>query len=455
MASAVTSQAQPVIDPALEEQRLTTLVSDIIDEARRQGASACEVGASSDAGLSTTVRMGEVDTVEFNKDQGFGITVYFGQRKGSASTSDDTPEAIRDTVRAACDIARYTSEDKCAGLANADQMATQFPDLDLYHPWGISAEEAIERARECEDAARAVSSKITNSDGATVNSHQGCRVYGNSHGFIGPHRSSRQSVSCVMIAQQGEEMQRDYWYSVARDGNKLEGMPDIGRKAAERTLARLGSKKVPTSHVPVIFSAELAGGFVSHLMGAISGGSLYREASFLLDHLGKKIFPDWVNIYERPTLKGGMGSVAFDGDGLQTRDQSFITDGVLASYLLSTYSARKLGMTSTANAGGAHNLFIDSNAGDLDSLVKDMGTGLLITSLIGQGINMVTGDYSRGAGGFWVENGEIQFPVSEVTVAGNLKDMFMNLRSVGNDVDRRGNIQSGSLLVDGMMVAGE
>ncbi|WP_281646640.1 metalloprotease PmbA [Parendozoicomonas sp. Alg238-R29] len=449
------NQVQPVIDPVLEEQRLTTLVSDIIDEASKQGATACEVGASSDAGLSTTVRMGEVETVEFNKDQGFGITVYFGQRKGSASTSDDTPEAIRDTVRAACDIARYTSEDPCAGLADADQMATEFPDLDLYHPWGISAEDAIERAKECEDAARGHSNLIINSDGATVNSHQGCRVYGNSHGFIGPHRSSRQSVSCVVIGQQGEEMQRDYWYTVARDGNNLESMEEVGRKAAERTLGRLGSRKLATANVPVIMSAELAGGFVGHLMGAISGGAIYRESTFLLDHLGKKIFPDWVNIYERPHQRGGMGSVAFDGDGLQTRDQSFIVDGVLESYLLSTYSARKLGMTSTANAGGAHNLFLDSNAGDLDALVKEMGTGLLVTNLIGQAVNMVTGDYSRGAGGFWVENGEIQYSVSEVTIAGNLKDMFMNLRCVGNDVDRRGNIQSGSLLIDGMTVAGE
>ncbi|CAM3793729.1 metalloprotease PmbA [Parendozoicomonas haliclonae] len=449
------TQVQPVIDPVMEEQRLTNLVSDIIDEARRQGATACEVGASADAGLSATVRMGEVDTVEFNKDQGFGITVYFGQRKGSASTSDATPEAIRDTVRAACDIARYTSEDPCAGLADADQMATEFPDLDLYHPWGISAEEAIERAKECEEAARSFSPLITNSDGATVNTHQGCRVYGNSHGFIGPHRSSRQSVSCVVIGQKGDEMQRDYWYTVARNANMLEAMADVGRKAADRTIKRLGSRKVSTATVPVIFSAELAGGFVGHLMGAISGGALYREATFLLDHKGQKIFPDWVNIYERPQLKGGMGSVAFDGDGLQTRDQSFIVDGVLESYLLSTYSARKLGMVSTANSGGAHNLFLDSNAGDLEELVKDMGTGLLVTSLIGQGINMVTGDYSRGAGGFWVENGEIQYPVSEITIAGNLKDMFMNLRAVGNDVDRRGNIQSGSLLIDGLMVAGE
>ncbi len=449
------TQVQPVIDPVIEEQRLTSLVSDIMDEARQQGATACEVGASSDAGLSATVRMGEVDTVEFNQDQGFGITVYFGQRKGSASTSDTTPEAIRDTVRAACDIARYTSEDPCAGLADADQMATVFPELDLYHPWGITAEQAIALAGECEAAARNYSPLITNSDGASVNSHQGCRVYGNSHGFIGAHRSSRQSVSCVVIGQKDGEMQRDYWYTVARRADLLDNVIEVGEKAAERTVSQLGSRKVPTGQVPVLFAADLAGSYVGHLMGAISGGAVYRESTFLLDSLGKQIFPEWVNIYERPHLKGAMGSVAYDGDGLQTRDQSFITDGKLATYMLSTYSARKLGMTSTANAGGAHNLFLDSNAGDLPSLIKEMDRGLLVTSLIGQGINMVTGDYSRGASGFWVENGEIQFPVSEITIAGNLKDMFMNLRAVGNDIDRRSNIQTGSLLVDDMMVAGQ
>ena len=449
------TQVQPVIDPVIEEQRLTNMVSDIMDEARRQGATACEVGASSDAGLSATVRLGEVETVEFTQDQGFGITVYFGQRKGSASTSDTTPAAIRDTVQAACDIARYTSEDPCAGLADAEQMATEFPDLDLYHPWGINAEEAIALAKECEDAARGYSELIVNSDGATVNSHQGCRVYGNSHGFIGPGRASRQSVSCVVIGQKDGEMQRDYWYTVARKAGLLENVADVGRIAAERTVKQLGSRRVPTGQVPVLFAADVAGSYVGHLMGAISGGAVYRESTFLLDHLGQQIFPEWVNIYERPQLKGAMGSAAFDGDGLQTRDQSFITDGRLATYMLSTYSARKLGMQSTANAGGAHNLFIDSNAGDLQALIKELDRGLLVTSMIGQAINMVTGDYSRGASGFWVENGEIQFPVSEITIAGNLKDMFMNLRAVGNDVDRRGNIQTGSLLVDGMMVAGE
>lgn len=444
----------PGLDPVQEEARLRSMVSDIVDEARRQGATACEVGASSTAGLSASVRMGELDKMEFNQDQGFGITVYAGQRKGSASTSDSTPAAIRDTVRAACDIAMYTGEDPCSGLAPQEQMATDFPDLDLYHPWGLSPQAAIEQAQACEAAARGLSDRIVNSEGASVSARESCYVYGNSHGFIGCRRSTRQGISCAVIGRQGDEMETDYWYSLARDGNDLESAVAVGRKAAERTLARLGSRKVPTQSAPVIFSAELASGFVGHLIGAISGGALFREASFLLGCKGQQIFPDWVSLYERPRLRKGMGSSAFDGDGLQTRDQSFVSEGRLESYLLSTYSARRLKMESTANAGGARNLFLDSNAGSLDDMVRDMGRGLLITSLIGHGVNQVTGDYSRGADGFWVENGEIQYPVSEVTIAGNLKDMFMNLQAVGNDVDRRGNIQSGSLLVEGMVIAG-
>lgn len=442
------------LDAALEEQRLVTMVSDIVEEARRQGATACEVGASFAAGLSASVRMGELEKMEFNRDQGFGITVYAGQRRGSASTSDSTPGAVRDTVRAACDIALSTGEDACAGLAAAEQMATEFPDLDLYHPWGITPQEATEQAQACEAAARGLSDRIVNSEGASVSSRESCYVYGNSHGFVGCRRSTRQSLSCAVIGRQADEMETDYWYSLARDGNELESAAAVGRKAAERTLARLGGRRVPTQTAPVIFSAELAGSFIGHLMSAISGGALYREASFLLGCKGQQIFPDWVSLYERPMLKKGMGSSSFDGDGLKTRDQSFISQGVLAEYLLGTYSARRLKMESTANAGGARNLFLDSNAGTLDDLLKDMGRGLLITSLIGHGVNQVTGDYSRGADGFWVENGQIQYPVSEVTVAGNLKDMFMNLQAVGNDVDRRGNIQSGSLLVDGMVIAG-
>lgn len=444
-----------VLDPRAEEERLKTLVSDILDEARRQGADACEVGVSLDAGLSVGVRMGDVETVEFNRDQGFGITVYQGKKKGSASTSDSSPEAIRETVKAACDIAGYASEDPCAGLAEADLMAKDLPELDLYHPWGVDAEQAIELALQCEDAGRSHSDKIVNSDGANVGTHQGCRVYGNSHGFIGSYISSRHSLSCVLIGEQSGEMQRDYWYTVSRDGNELESAAHVGKKAAERTIARLAPQKVATCQVPVLFAAEVASGLISHFLGAISGGSLYRQASFLLDHLGKPIFPEWVRIHEQPLLKKALGSASFDNDGLATRAKDFITDGVLTNYLLGTYSARKLGMESTANSGGVNNLFLDSNAGGREELLKQMGTGLLVTELMGQGVNTVTGDYSRGAGGFWVENGEIQYPVSEITIAGNLKDMYQNIVAAGNDYDRRSNVQTGSILISEMMIAGE
>ena len=439
---------------AQEENNLYATVETVLKEAKRLGATACEVGASVDTGLSATARMGEVDTVEFSRDRGISVTVYFDQRKGSASSSDDTAEAVRETVKAACHIARYTSEDPFSGLAGSDQMATQSPDLDLYHPWDITAEQAIEKALACESAALSASDKIVNSEGATLNTHHGSRIYGNSHGFVGTHRSSSHSVVCSVIARDKDEMQGDYWYSVARRNDQLDDLTAIGQQAARRALGKLGSRQIPTAKVPVLLSADIASGLVGSLMSAISGASLYREASFLLNRRGQQIFPEWVSIYERPQLPGAMGSAAFDGDGLQTRNNAFITDGILENYLLSTYSARKLGMTSTANAGGARNIFLDSNGGDLDALIAQMDKGLLITDLIGHGVNIVTGDYSRGASGFWVENGEIQFPVSEVTVAGNLKNMFANIRSVGNDVDRRKNIQTGSILIDDMMVAG-
>ncbi len=442
------------LDPRAEEARLKTLVSDILDEARKQGADACEVGVSLDAGLSASVRMGEVETVEFNRDQGFGITVYQGQKKGSASTSDSTDQAIKDTVRAACNIARYASEDPCAGLADAELMATDLPDLDLYYPWDVTAEEAIELAIACEQAGRNVSDKIINSDGASVASHQGCRVYGNSHGFIGSYVSSRHSLSAVLIAQQNNEMQRDYWYTLARDAVDLESAEQVGAKAGERTVNRLGSRKVDTGRSPVLFAPEVASGLISHFLGAISGGSLYRQSSFLLDSLGKQVFPDWLRIHEKPLLKKALGSASFDNDGLAAREKDFITEGVLQNYILSTYSARKLGMKSTGNAGGVNNLFVESNADGQKELLRQMGTGLLVTELMGQGVNIVTGDYSRGAGGFWVEDGEIQYPVSEVTIAGNLKDIFMGIVAVGSDVDKRGNIQTGSILVEDMALAG-
>ena len=443
------------LDPKAEESRLKTLVSDILDEARRQGADACEVGVSLDAGLSIGVRMGDVETVEFNRDQGFGITVYRGKKKGSASTSDSSHDAIRETVKAAYDIAGYASEDPDAGLAEAELMAKNLPDLDLYHPWGIEANDAIELALKCEDAGREFDGKIANSDGANVSTHKGCRVYGNSHGFIGSYVSTRHSLSCVLIGQQGDDMQRDYWYTVARDAVDMEPAALVGKKAAQRTVDRLGSQKVSTGQLPVLFAAEVASGLVSHFLSAISGGSLYRQASFLLDHLDKPVFPDWVRIHEQPHLQKALGSASFDNDGLATQAKDFITNGVLVNYLLGTYSARKLGMTSTANAGGVNNLFFDSNAGDQKALLQQMGTGLLVTELMGQGVNTVTGDYSRGAAGFWVENGIIQYPVSEVTIAGNLKDIFMNIVAAGNDYDTRCNVQVGSVLVEGMMVAGE
>lgn len=451
----MTEQIASSFDVVEERKRLRRLVEDIISQAKGLGADACEVGASSNMGLSATVRMGDVETVEFNRDQGFSITVYSDKCKGSASTTDTSSSTVRATVEAACNIARYTQEDACAGLADADQMATSFPELDLYHPWGINADTAIEMATVCEQAARDVSNKITNSDGATINSHQGCSVYGNSHGFIGEKHSSRHSASCVLIAQQGDEMQRDYWYSTARDPSDLEGMKDIGRTAAQRTIERLGGRKVATGSYPVIFQADIASSLIGHFVSAVSGGNLYRDTSFLKETLGKQIFPGWMRIHEDPYMLKGFGSGCYDGDGLQTKAKDFITGGVLARYILSTYSARKLRMESTANSGGVRNLFVDSNAGGLDELLKAMGTGLLVTDFIGSSVNIVTGDYSRGVSGFWVEKGQIVHPVTEVTIAGHLKDMFSGIALVGNDVDRRGSTYTGSILVDQMMIAGE
>ncbi|MGI0115622.1 metalloprotease PmbA [Zooshikella sp. RANM57] len=442
------------IDPKVEQKQLESLVEQILSEAKRQGATAAEVGVSLDTGLSASVRKGEVETVEFNCDRGFGITAYVGKRKGSASTSDSSPQAIEDTVAAAVNIARYTSEDDCAGLADPEQLAQQIPDLDLYHPWGITPEQAVELAKTTEAAAFQQSDLISNSEGSTVASHQGCRLYGNSNGFLGSYLSSRHSISCVMIAQQQKEMQRDYWYTIARKCGDLQAAEQVGAKAAERTVARLGSRKVETCQVPVLFSAELASSILGHFLSAVTGSSQYREASFLLNSLGQQIFPDNVRIHEQPHLKGAIGSAAFDNDGLATYAKDFVTDGVLQSYILSTYSARKLKMQSTANAGGVHNLFIEPHDYSLDDLLKKMDRGLLVTELMGHGINAVTGDYSRGAAGFWVEYGKIQFPVSEVTIASNLKDMFRNLVAIGNDIDWRSNVKTGSLLIEQMTVAG-
>ena len=435
--------------PALQQQ-----VEQIVAEAKRQGATACEVAVSVDQGLSTSVRQREVETVEFNRDQGFGITLYVGYRKGSASTSASGPDAIRETVAAALAIAKHTSEDESSGLADAALMAKEQPDFDLFHPWNITPEEAIERALICEAAAFDADSRIKNADGTTLNVHQGCRVYGNSHGFIGGYASTRHSLSCVMIAEKDGQMQRDYWYDVNRKGELLMDATLIGQKAAERAASRLGARPVPTCEVPVLFSAELAGGLFGSFLGAISGGNLYRKSSFLEGAMGQRLFPEWMTIDERPHLRGAMGSAAFDGDGLATYAKPFVENGDLVSYVLSTYSGRKLGLPSTANAGGVHNLFVSHGTEDQAALIRRMGRGLLVTELMGSGLNMVTGDYSRGAAGFWVENGEIQFPVQEVTIAGNMRDMFKQIVAVGSDLELRSNIRTGSVLIEKMMVAG-
>ena len=435
--------------PALQEQ-----VEQILAEAKRQGASACEVAVSLEQGLSTSVRQREVETVEFNRDQGFGITLYAGQRKGSASTSASGPEAIRETVAAALAIAKHTSEDESSGLADKALMAREVQDFDLFHAWDITPEQAIEQALICEAAAFDADSRIKNADGTTLSTHQGCRVYGNSNGFIGGSASTLHSLCFVMIAEENGQMQRDYWYDVNRQGDLLADPVSIGQRAAQRAASRLGARPVPTCEVPVLFSAELAGGLFGSFLGAISGGNLYRKSSFLEGAIGQKLFPEWLTIDERPHLMRAMGSSSFDGDGLATYAKPFVEKGELVSYVLGTYAGRKLGLPSTANSGGVHNLFVTHGDEDQAALLRRMGRGLLETELMGHGLNMVTGDYSRGAAGFWVENGEILFAVQEVTIAGNMRDMFKQIVAVGNDLELRSNIRTGSVLIERMTVAG-
>lgn len=437
------------------QARLQQMVDELLSEAAKQGASAAEAGVSSDSGLSVTVRMGEVETIEHTRDQGLGLTVYFGHRKGSASTSDFNAGAIRDTVRAACNIARHTGGDECAGLADPERMAREIPDLDLYHPWDIDVNQAIELGLECEAAARDLDPRITNSEGAALNSHKGLQVYGNSHGFIGGYPSSRHSLSCAVVGQEGDSMQRDYWYTSARRQEELEAAAYVGRKAGKRTLARLGARRLSTRKAPVIFQSEMAVGLLRSFISAISGSALYRRSSFLLDQLGQQVFPAFVRIHENPLLPGGLASAPFDSEGVATAAKEFVTDGVINSYALGSYSARKLGMDSTGNAGGVRNLAIAPGDMDLKAMLQRMDCGLLVTEMMGSGLNMVTGDYSRGAAGFWVEKGEIQYPVEEITIAGNLKQMFAGLQAVGNDEEHRGSTRSGSWLMEPMTIAGE
>lgn len=438
-----------------DEAGLQQLSAEVIKEAITLGASSAEVGIGVDSGFSVSVRLGEVETVEFNRDKGVGVTVYFGQKKGSASSSDTSPDAIKKVVEKACYIARYTNEDPYSGLASKELMAYGYPDLDLYHPWQINTEQAIELALNCEQMALSFDKRIKNSEGSSVSTLQGYRVYRNSHGFMGAYPSSRHNISCMLIAEENGEMQRDYSFTVARDANDLESTKWVAIEAAKRTLRRLHSTKLKTCQAPVLFSAEVASGLLSKLLAAIRGSSIYRRSSFLLDCLDKQIFPSFVHIYEQPHLLKGLGSAPFDDEGVRTNDHDIVCDGILKSYLLSSYSARKLGLETTGNAGGVHNLRIKTSDSNLPDLLKEMGTGLYVTELIGQGVNIVTGDYSRGAAGFWVEHGEIQFPVHEITIASNLKDMFRNLVKIGNDVETRSNILTGSILIEQMMIAGQ
>jgi PmbA protein len=449
----MTAQApSAALVPRGDLERLVTLA---LEEARARGATQAEVGVSVDTGLSVTVRLGEVETLEYQRDRGLGITVYVDHRKGSASTADLGTQAVLETVHKALSIASFTAADDCAGLADAELMAREIPDLSLSHPWAVTPEEAIEIARSCEAAALATDSRVRNSEGASLGTHRGVRLYANSHGFLGGFESTGHSVSCAVIGVAGEEMQRDHWYTTARDWRDLEAAAAVGRRSAERTAARLGSQKLTTRRAPVLYSAETARGLFGHFLAAIRGGSQYRKSSFLLGAAGQQVFPPFLQILERPHIPKGQASSAFDNEGVATHDRDLVRDGVLQGYLLSAYSARKLGLKSTGNAGGAHNLIVPPTAGDQQALLRRMGTGLLVTELMGQGVNIVTGDYSRGASGFWIEGGAIRYPVHEITIAGNLRDMLRGIVAVGSDVDLRGGVRTGSVLMAQMTIAGD
>jgi len=450
----ISPEAHAADDSLPRLEQLADISQQLLARARALGATQAEVSCSEERGLDVNVRLGEVETVESTRDRGIAVTVYFGQRKGSASTADLQPASLESTVAQACAIARHTEDDEAAGLADPELMAREFPDLDSWHPWALQADQAVDLALACEAAGREADPRISNSDGASAATATSLSVYANSHGFIGRDRSSHHSVGCALIAGQGDGMQRDGWYSSALAREDLEDAASIGRRAAERTLARLNPRSMATAQMPVLYSPEVARSLIGHLLGAVSGGALYRRASFLLDSVGTQLFPDWFAIEERPLLRRGLRSTAFDGDGVATRDSSLIEGGVLQRYVLGSYSARKLGLVTTGNAGGVHNLRVQANAGDLASMARQMGTGLLVTELMGQGVNGVTGDYSRGAGGFRVENGEIQYPVDGITIAGNLKEMFAAIEAVGSDIDRRSHVHVGSILVGRMTVAG-
>jgi PmbA protein len=440
----------------LAQADLESIIERALEDARARGASQAEAAVSQDTGLSVGVRLGEVETLEQQRDRSMGITVYFGLRKGSASTADFSLEAVRATVAKACSIARFTAEDASSGLADAELMARAPQNLDLFHPWNVTADRAIEIAKTCEAAALGFDSRINNSEGASLGTHQGLHVYGNTHGFVGGYPTTSHSVSCVVLAGTGEDMQRDYWYTSSRDWQELQDPEAVGRESARRTIARLGPRKISTRRAPVLFVPELARGLIGHFVAAIRGSSQYRQASFLLNSAGEQVFPAGFSISERPHIPKAMGSAPFDDEGVATRNRELVVDGVLSGYILSSYSARKLGLQSTGNAGGAHNLIVAPTlSGGVDAILARLGTGLLLTELMGQGVNTVTGDYSRGAAGFWVEGGVIQYPVAEITIAGNLKSMFAGIAAVGDDIDARGGTRVGSILLQEMTIAGE
>lgn len=437
------------------EQPLTERMQDLLHRARQQGATDAFVTGSHDCGFSVDVRMGEVDTLAFSEDQSISVTVYVGQRKGMASSTDTSPQALDAMVSAALDIAKVSAEDPCFGLPDKAIMRNDFPDLDLYHPWAITPSEAIEKALACEQAALDMDTRITNSDGVNVSTYTFCSAFATSDGNSGIINSSRHSVSCALLAKEGDSMQRDYDYTTARCMDDLMPLGRLAKNAVERTTSRLGARRIKTQKAPILFSSRVSSGLFSTFIGAISGASLYRKQSFLLDSIGKSLFPASIRVYEQPHLLRALGSTPFDGEGVPTRNNVFVEDGTICQYVLGTYSARRLGLKTTANSGGVSNLRVDPTAGDFDDLLKQLDTGLLVTEMMGHGINLLTGDYSRGATGFWVEKGEIQYPVEEITIAGNLKNMFQGIVAVGSDWNPSIATRCGSVLIDEMTVAGE
>lgn len=437
-----------------DKQLLTKTANQVLELSKKQGADQAEISCALEDGFTVNVRMGDVETVEYHHSHAVGITVYFGNKTASVTASDLSEKALIEAVGKACSIAQFTELDPCAGLANAELMAKNLPDLNLFHPWEISVDEAIAKSLACEALARE-DKRITNSEGVSLSTQKSDHLYANSHGFIAAVPTTRHGISCLLIAEYDGSMERDYAYSQSRDPLDLLSLDALAELAVSKTVNRLGSRPISTRSAPVIFAAEVARGLIGSFLGAISGSNLYRKSSFLQDHLGKQVFSTRVNLFERPLIHKGLGSAAFDAEGVATRNQHFVKEGVLESYILNSYSARQLKMQTTANAGGLHNCFVTAGNLDFSELLDKMDTGFLVTELIGQGVNLVTGDYSRGAAGFWVEQGKVQYPVSGVTIAGNLRDMFLNTVAISNDIDHNGNVQIGSLLIEEMMIAGK